>query len=87
MATRLIAISGEKFQDSQSAKPEDSLAQHMANTWGITIRAFEKRSLYSKIYGTKDEITEARNYKGSDKSLIERKYSIEQREQNASDAG
>lgn len=87
VATRLIAISGEKFQDSQSAKPEDSLAQHMANTWGITIRAFEKRSLYSKIYGTKDEITEARNYKGSDKSLIEQKYSIEQREQNASDAG
>lgn len=41
----------------------------MANTWGITIRAFEKRSLYSKTYGTKDEITEARNYKGSDKSL------------------
>lgn len=82
-----IGLNGEKFKDSQSAKPENSLAQHMANTWGVTIRAFEKRSLYSKTYGTKDEIIEARNYKGSDKSLIERKYSIEQREQNASDAG
>jgi hypothetical protein len=58
-----IGVNGESFKNSAEAQPENSLAQYMANKWLIEIRAFERRSLYAKTYGTNAEIKEARNAK------------------------
>lgn len=82
-----IGEEGEQFKNSSSAKPEHSLAQHMANKWSVPIRAFERRSLYAKTYGTAEEISRARGYKGVDPLLKERAKSIDAREKHEKDGG
>lgn len=82
-----IGAEGESFKDSQSAQPQNSLAQYMANKWRIPIKAYERRSLYAKTYGTKEEIRQAQGYEGSDPTLKERKKSIKAREMNADKGG
>lgn len=57
-----IGVNGESFKNSAEAQPENSLAQYMANKWLIDIKAFERRSLYSKTYGTSTEIKEANDF-------------------------
>lgn len=56
-----IGVDKDSFKSSAEAKPEASLAQHMANQWKVTVKAFERRSLYAKTYGTASEIQEANN--------------------------
>lgn len=82
-----IGEEGDKFPSSSAAKPENSLAQYMADKWGILIRAYERRSLYTNTYGTAKEIAEASNYKGTDPILVQRSESIEQREENEKNDG
>jgi hypothetical protein len=82
-----IGKEGEAFENSSSAKPEHSLAQYMANKWGIPIQAFERRSLYEKTYGSKTEYDAAKGYTGEDPLLSERAESITQREINDKDGG
>lgn len=56
-----IGKDGESFKSSAEAQPEKSLAQDMANQWMVTVKAFERRSLYAKTYGTGTEIKEAQD--------------------------
>lgn len=58
-----IGKDGDSFKNSAEALPEESLAQDMANKWMVTVKAFERRSLYAKTYGTSQEIQEANNAK------------------------
>ena len=51
-----IGVDKDSFKNSAEAKPETSLAQYMANQWKVTVKAFERRSLYAKTYGTASEI-------------------------------
>lgn len=56
-----IGKDGESFKNSTEAQPEKSLAQDMANQWMVVVKAFERRSLYAKTYGTGTEIQQAKN--------------------------
>ncbi len=58
-----IGQDGESFNNSAEAQPEKSLAQDMANQLMVAVRAYERRSLYAKTYGTNKEIAEAINAK------------------------
>lgn len=58
-----IGKDGNSFNNSAEALPEKSLAQEMANKWMVTVKAFERRSLYAKTYGTSPEIKETNNAK------------------------
>ncbi|GAA5630912.1 hypothetical protein Acal02_01527 [Acinetobacter calcoaceticus] len=59
-----IGEDGNSFNNSVEAQPEKSLAQDMANQWMITVKAFERRSLYAKTYGTGTEIQKTKESKG-----------------------
>lgn len=72
-----IGVDKDSFKSSTEAKPEASLAQHMANQWKVRVRAFERRSLYSKTYGTAAEIQEANN---AEKEL--KRYNQQMRQYN-----
>lgn len=55
-----IGVDASSFNNSTEGKPELSLAQYMADTWMVTVKAYEKRSSYAKTYGTKKEVDEAK---------------------------
>ncbi|MDE9539599.1 hypothetical protein KKJ28_10770 [Xenorhabdus bovienii] len=44
------------------AGQDKSPAQRMANAWDVEVKAFEKRSIYTTVYGTGKEIKEAEDY-------------------------
>ncbi|MBC8951186.1 hypothetical protein [Xenorhabdus sp. TS4] len=50
------------FTGIPDAGQNKSPAQQMANLWDIEVKAFEKRSSYVGIYGTAQEIKEAKEY-------------------------
>ncbi|ULJ59376.1 hypothetical protein [Wielerella bovis] len=74
-------IDGERFAKPEDAKPENSLAQYMANRWGGTVRAFQKRSLYKYTY---DPLP---NERVSNTFRQERMESIRDREFNEKNGG
>ncbi|PJG84207.1 hypothetical protein [Conservatibacter flavescens] len=45
----------ESFTNSNEAKPENSLAQYIADKLQVTVEAYEKRSLYDQTYNVEDE--------------------------------
>lgn len=47
-----IGVDQESFKSSAEAQSEKSLAQYMANSWMVKVKAFEHRSLYANTYGT-----------------------------------
>ena len=56
-----ISVDGKDLT-GMDAGQENSPAQKMADCWDVSVRAFEMRSDYSSIYGTKKEIRAAENY-------------------------
>ncbi|WP_434467836.1 hypothetical protein [Xenorhabdus bovienii] len=56
-----ISESGGDFT-GKDAGQDKSPAQRMANTWDVEVKAFEKRSIYTIVYGTGKEIKDAGNY-------------------------
>ncbi|MDQ9011336.1 hypothetical protein RFI36_16680 [Acinetobacter gerneri] len=58
-----IGVDASSFNNSAEGKPELSLAQYIADTWMVTVKAYEKRSSYAKTYGTGSEIKEAEQAK------------------------
>ncbi|OKO98670.1 hypothetical protein [Xenorhabdus eapokensis] len=50
------------FTGIPDAGQNKSPAQQMANLWDVEVKAFEKRSSYVGIYGTTQEIKEAKEY-------------------------
>ncbi|EJX0633956.1 PAAR domain-containing protein [Salmonella enterica] len=61
-ACRAGISNGDKEFNDQDAGQKDSPAQKMADCWDVSVKAFEMRSSYAKVYGTKQEIKEAREY-------------------------
>lgn len=78
-ACRAGISNGDKEFNGQDAGQSDSPAQKMADCWDVNVRAFEMRSSYAKIYGTKQEIREAREY-GSVVKKYERDTAIYEQE-------
>ncbi|WP_235428363.1 MULTISPECIES: hypothetical protein [Xenorhabdus] len=56
-----ISESGGDFT-GKDAGQDKSPAQRMASTWDVEVKAFEKRSIYTIVYGTGKEIKDAGNY-------------------------
>ncbi|MDC9596869.1 hypothetical protein [Xenorhabdus anantnagensis] len=56
-----ISKSGGDFT-GKDAGQDKSPAQLMANTWDVEVKAFEKRSIYTIVYGTGKEIKDAGSY-------------------------
>ncbi|PHM39620.1 hypothetical protein Xmau_02626 [Xenorhabdus mauleonii] len=56
-----ISKSGGDFT-GEDAGQDKSPAQRMANTWDVEVKAFEKRSIYTIVYGTTQEIRDAKEY-------------------------
>ncbi|WP_434526723.1 hypothetical protein [Photorhabdus asymbiotica] len=57
-----IAVDEDDFTNTDPGY-EHSLAQLMADTWEVEVRAFAMRSHYGKTYGTKTEINEAEKHR------------------------